>query len=316
MSNAEPQPVLVIHGIAIRGEERYARMVAKLNERLGDHLRLIPVYWGDLGASAEHLDRLMGRHPTRSADGVDMMADAMRGAMASGVGRVMSWVQRQQGESQMASLSRYTGSQIRKRSHRRMRGYLNDRFQDARLLLTSAVLPVMTDTIVYQSIARRQAIHQRVRQVIARELPGYGTPDRPVHVIGHSLGGVIAFDMAVEDVTSHPDGPLCLDRFITLGSQPALFHMLDPRPGVLPAFGGEAVTLPPTIGHWTNIWDVFDVLGFAVDKVFALHDGKPPHEVPVRCYFTALEGAGFFQSHIGYWQRMPAIRRMREAFEK
>ena len=301
-------PVLVLHGIAIRSEERFTRIIAKLNRKLGEHLRLIPVFWGDLGAQPRHLERLMGRHATRSEHGVDMVADAMRGVVASGVGRVLSWVQQQRGEAELAQITRETGTRIRQQSHGRMRGYLNDQFQSFRLTLTAAMLPVLTDTIVYQSPVRRACIHQRVREVLEQQAPGWGTPERPVHVIGHSLGGVIAFDMAV---AQHQ--PLHIDHFITLGSQPALFHLLDPRPGVLPVFEDEPVTLPRTMRHGTNIWDAFDVRGFSVDQVFRLHDGSPPHETPVKCYFTAIEGAAFFQSHVGYWARTPAVRRMTEA---
>jgi hypothetical protein len=45
---------------------------------------------------------------------------------------------------------------------------------------------------------------------------GYGTIDRPIKAIGHSLGGVILFDLAVS--TSGP--PIWLSHLVTLGSQP------------------------------------------------------------------------------------------------
>lgn len=309
-SNSEPRPVSVIHGIAIRGSERFDKMTAKLNAAIGEHVRLIPVYWGDLGASPDYLEHMMGRDAQRSSDGVTMVADAMRGTVASGVGRTLSWFQHQFGEADQARLTRAVGSHIRKHAHRRMRGYLNERFRQMRLLLTSAVLPVMADTIVYQSPVQRQRIHDRVRSIIDDQLPGHGTADRPVDIIGHSLGGVIAFDMAVEQ-----DNPLCINRLVTMGSQCSLFHVLDPRPGVLEPFEGTRVTLPPTIHAWQNLWDIHDMLGFSADQVFKMHDGSLPQEIVVRCYFTALEGAAFFQSHVGYWQRTPAIRRLRDIFE-
>lgn len=304
-----PRPVLVIHGIAIRGAERFDTIIRKLNATLGEHVQLVPVYWGDLGASPAYLEHMLGREAQRSSDGARMVADAMRGTVASGVGRTLSWIQQQLGEADQARLTRATSSHIRKHAHRRMRGYLNERFRQMRLLLTSAVLPVMADTIIYQSPKQRRGIHDRVRQVLTEQLPGWGTEDRPIDIIGHSLGGVIAFDMAVSE-----EQPLYINRLVTLGSQVSLFHVLDPRSENLATFEGTRVRVPPTIDQWWNIRDVHDMLGFAADQVFQMHDGTLPREQVVRCYFTALEGAAFFQSHVGYWQRTPAIRRLQDIF--
>lgn len=308
--SSQPRPVLVIHGIAIRGNERFEQITSRLNVALGEHLRLIPVYWGDLGASPQYLEHMLGRDALRSSDGVTMVADAMRGTVASGVGRTLSWIQHQLGEPDQARLTRAVGSHIRKHAHRRMRGYLNERFRDFRLLLTSAVLPVMADTIIYQSPKQRRLIHHRVQRALDEHAPGWGTAQKPIDIIGHSLGGVIAFDMAVAE-----EKPLHLNRLVTLGSQISLFHVLDPRAETILPFEGHRVRVPQTIGHWWNIRDVHDMLGFAADQVFEMHDGSLPHEEVVRCYFTALEGAAFFQSHVGYWQRKPAIRRLRDIFQ-
>lgn len=312
----DPVPILVLHGIAIRGERRYRQLVSRLNEQIGPHVRLIPVYWGDLGATSRHLEKLMGRYDMRSHGAGQMFADAIRGTIASGMGRALSFIQHRRGDAELAEAVRNAGRQIRETSHRRMRGFLNDQFQNLRLSLTSAMLPVMADTIIYQSPTQRRRIHQRVRDVMAEHLPAHvgQSPDAPLHVLAHSLGGVIAFDMAVADSATDAQPPLCIDHFVTLGSQPAFFHLMDPRPGVLSAFEGEPVRLPTTLNDWTNIWDEFDILGFAANEIFELHDGRRPTEQPVRCYYTALEGAAFFQSHLGYWRRGPAVRRLQEIF--
>src|SRR5262249_22453940 len=45
------------------------------------------------------------------------------------------------------------------------------------------------DVFVYQR--RRQDLQQRLWDEIATHAPGYGTQERPIAVLGHSLGGVI-----------------------------------------------------------------------------------------------------------------------------
>ncbi|MFI1352802.1 hypothetical protein ACH4TV_04335 [Streptomyces sp. NPDC020898] len=55
------------------------------------------------------------------------------------------------------------------------------------------------DVLVYQR--HQDAVHARVRQVIDEVHPDLGrSPDRPVRIVAHSLGGVIAVDMATATV--------------------------------------------------------------------------------------------------------------------
>ena len=55
----EPRPVLVIHGIGTRDKQTYLDDVAGLNAALGQGVRLIPVYWGDMGAPTQPLDTIL-----------------------------------------------------------------------------------------------------------------------------------------------------------------------------------------------------------------------------------------------------------------
>ncbi len=304
-----PEPVLVIHGIAIRNPAKFLKSVDALGGALGDGYELIPVFWGDLGAQGVHLDKVIARYPGRSGGMRSMMADSLAGSVASGLGRTMSWVSRKRGEHDSAAQIREQAGQLRADLKGRVRGYVNDKFQDMRGALTSAMLPFMADVIAYQSQGQRAVVHGRVREVINKELGAeFGTSAKPLTVIAHSLGGVIGFDMA----TAERD-PLHIDRFITLGSQPAFFHLLDPRSGNVPVFEGEPVTLGPNLGRWTNIWDEYDVLAFGVSEVFRLHDGSMPTDRPVRCYRDAVRGAAMLQSHLGYFTRRASLEAIREA---
>ena len=303
------EPVVVIHGIAIRNPAKFLRSAEALGGVLGERYDLIPVFWGDLGASAEHMDKVIARYPHRSGGMRSMVADKLAASVASGLGRSMSWVSRKRGDAEGAARIGAQTGKLREDLRGRVRGYVNDKFQDMRFGLTTALLPFLADVIAYQSHERRPRIHQRVREVIDQELgPKFGTPERPVTVIAHSLGGVISFDMA----TAERD-PLHIDRFITLGSQPAFFHLLDPRSSRVAPFEGEPVTLPGTIHRWTNIWDEYDMLAFGVADLFRLHDGGVPIDRPVRCYRDVVRGAAMLQSHLGYFTRRSALAAIGEA---
>ncbi|MFG2320276.1 hypothetical protein [Streptomyces tendae] len=144
-------------------------------------------------------------------------------------------------------------------------------------LLRSRLGPATTrflgDVLVYQR--HRAKIHARVREAIDAVDPALGRgPDRPVRVVAHSLGGVVAVNMATASA------PLWTSSLLTFGSQAAFFHVCDPRGGQLaPYAGGQGVTLPPSLSRWTNLWEPLNMLAFAASTVFRLHDGSTPVDV-------------------------------------
>jgi hypothetical protein len=309
---AMSMPVVVIHGIAIRNPGKFLRTVDGLDVVLGDGYELIPVFWGDLGASDRYIDKVVARHPDKSRNMHGMVADGLAAAVTSGLGHTLSWWSRQRGDPDAAEQIDRRTDKLNDDLRGRVRGYVNGKFQDMRIALTSALLPFLADVISYQSHGRREQVHARMRSVIDKELgPEYGTAQKPVTVLAHSLGGVISFDMATAQ-----DVPLYIDHFITLGSQPAFFHLMDPRSSEVPEFEGEPVTLPETIRRWTNIWDELDLLAFGVGDVFRLHDGTAPIDRPVRCYRDVVRGAALMQSHLGYFTRRPAVRAIAEALDQ
>jgi hypothetical protein len=104
------------------------------------------------------------------------------------------------------------------------------------------------DVLVYQR--RRKEIHERVWASVDDVDPGLGRPDHPVRVIGHSLGGVIAVDIATAEQ------PLWVRSLVTFGSQSPFFHVCDPRGGqLIPFREGHLVQLPASLGGWTNLWN-------------------------------------------------------------
>ncbi|MER7042713.1 hypothetical protein [Streptomyces microflavus] len=146
------------------------------------------------------------------------------------------------------------------------------------------------DVLVYQR--HREQIQGRVWDHIASINPELGrSPDRPVRVVAHSLGGVIAVDMA----TGHD--PMWTASLLTFGSQAAYFHLCDPRGGQLaPYAANQPVTLPASLTRWTNLWQPLDVLAFAASRVFRLADGTLPCDRPLS--HTVTTG---LWTHSVYW---------------
>jgi hypothetical protein len=165
------------------------------------------------------------------------------------------------------------------------------------------------DILVYQRQPDR--IQARLRETLEREAAGYGRKDKPVHVIAHSLGGVIAFDAAV-----HPESEekrLWMKSFLTFGSQAAFFHIIDPRQPSLPIYArGAPVTLPSSIGRWINLWDTLDVLAFTAGTVFRLADGSRPIDIPVQDPASLLiKDKGW--AHSIYWQTEELQKALRDS---
>lgn len=305
-----PEKVLLIHGIAMRSEAKVAKLASTLDALIGEEYQLVPVYWGDLGADDTYLHKVIGRHEASAAGFSHMVHEAVARPTRRSAGKAKAWIERRRGDRQRSEAIEKLSKQRSDDARSMVRGYLGDKFQEARLWLTQQTLPFIADVIVYQSHTYRQKIHERVREVVERELgPGAGSAEQPIKVVAHSLGGVVTFDMACSKAN-----PLHLDALVTLGSQPAFFHLLDPRQGVAP-FEGEPISLPSTIGRWTNVWDEYDVLAFASGEVFTLSDGSAPLDVRIRATRSRLRGGVFLKSHMGYFNNKDAARAVRTTLE-
>jgi len=174
--------------------------------------------------------------------------------------------------------------------------------------IRTALIPMFAkgagDVLVYQ--AHRQEIGAIVRQKLAEHDATLGTDGRPALVIGHSLGGIIAVDLAVGA------DPIHWSALVTFGSQSSILHVLDPRNSPdLPEFVPKPYTpvrLPRTIGHWTNLYEPWDPLAFYAGKVFdsesktRISDIEVPH----------LDSAGLW-THSAYWRDDFTAREIKRA---
>lgn len=213
-------------------------------------------------------------HATIESDEADVPWDGLRGTTPD---RLRSLIRHR-----LSDFDRIAGAAMQA-----LTGRINHSFR-------SRVIPGTTrflgDVLVYQR--HKQEIHARIRETIARVDPALGrSPDSPVRIVAHSLGGVIAVDMA----TAHD--PLWTSTLLTFGSQAAYFHLCDPRGGQLaPYTGREPVTLPSTLGSWTNLWQPLDVLAFAASRLFRFVNGTSPLDIPL----PHTVSAGLW-THSAYW---------------
>ncbi|MFC9269141.1 hypothetical protein ACFTXJ_15400 [Streptomyces zhihengii] len=249
-------------------------------------LEYVAEQWADTewlsGTSDTRLLRETGRALARSLldesnPDLDDPYRGLRGEGADGDSRLRSLVRRR-----LMDLDRVAGAAVQAVGAR-LNHAMRSRFGPG-------TTRFLGDVLVYQR--HQDAVHARVRQVIDEVHPDIGRgPDRPVRIAAHSLGGVIAVDMATATL------PLWTESLVTFGSQAAFFHVCDPRGGQLTPYGGNMpVHLPASLNRWTNLWEPLDVLAFAASKVFRLHDGTAPVDLPV-----GHQASTGMWTHSAYW---------------
>lgn len=264
------EPVLVVHGIGERDQNEFFSRVQQLQAEIGQQYAFVPVHWGELAASTLHLDKIMSAKP--AGGGPDTQASW--GGLFTLIG--------------VAANAADEG----------FRGLL-------RAGVSERIVPYLGDIIVYQGI--RDQFHRMVRSYLPG---GYGTSDRPIKAIGHSLGGVMLFDLAV----SSSDRPIWFSHLVTLGSQASFFHLQHRRSELVREYAGAAVTLPPMINAWTNVLDDDDWLSFAVEPIFRLSGGGSPRDRWVDNTAGSYSDVLTLAAHTAYW-RNPAVHAIiQEAF--
>ena len=310
------RPVLVIHGAAVRDRAAFEADVARLAEQVGGDRPFIPVFWGDLARPAEAIDEVLpylGWLQSESDTVVEeaeletMLEESLESSLAetegiesdapdadeSLLGRFRSARLRLTPEGE--SLLERIGSNWRRQSDTARRRVLGRVYRAVRDQYLSMAAHFAGDIILYQR--RQAAIQARVWETLVREAPGYGLAESPVSVITHSLGGSVAFDIAVDGMPR-----LHVDELITCACTAPYFHVIGCSPTSLPSHQpGHPVTVPPSIGAWTNFFVPLDPWGYLTAPVFRLADGSAPVDVEVhtgdRRDRIMRHGAAHYWSH-------------------
>lgn len=112
----------------------------------------------------------------------------------------------------------------------------------------------------------------------------------PLVIVGHSLGGVITYDLLTHYIPNRQ-----VDLLVTVGSQIShfeemkRFHVSDRN---VPSNGVPKVGRPRNVKHWINIFDPVDIFSYACEPVF---DGVKDYDYDTRTYVIKAHGAYFDQ---------------------
>ena len=172
----------------------------------------------------------------------------------------------------------------------------------ARATRAEYVALTLGDVLVYQRHGER--IRERIREQIAAVAGAEAGRERAVHLVGHSLGAVIALDLATGE------NPVRTEGLVTFGCQWPLFHLFDPRGGQLAPYDGTGpVLLPESLGRWTNLWHPLDPLGFVASRLFRWRDGSAPTDVRVEHLLSDQ-----FYTHSAYWTNPQLVSALHQTF--
>ena len=181
------------------------------------------------------------------------------------------------------------------------------------------------DTLIYRTPRGEREIQYRLIKTIlqVRTELGATDPHRPryVSIIAHSLGSVIAYDVAARLAGEYSErvAGLGLSHFFTLGSPLALFSLLAYRNPDETHYSERGVLLdrPDRSGEWLNFYDQQDVASFLLEKVY-----PPRPDVPGR-HYTIQDirvQTGTFHAHTNYWTNddvaKAIAKRLRADYEK
>jgi hypothetical protein len=146
----------------------------------------------------------------------------------------------------------------------------------------------------------RSRIRAKVRDDVVSAWAAARKADERLLLIGHSLGGVILYDMLSEPQAAGLPVDFKADAFITVGSQPGFFQELglfDHTP--MPQAGVEAAG-PTAAGLWINTFDPIDPFGFPAKPMFSL---------PTDYSFDSV--TGLLSAHTTYFIRPQFYARLR-----
>ena len=179
--------------------------------------------------------------------------------------------------------------------------------------LSKSVAFFLGDIFVYlrqHDVAGDQGVQARLFTPILDDLiAAHHAPRRaqePFVVVGHSLGGVLLYDLLTDPVCLNrlrtEAAGLKIDLLATVGSQPGFFADLKlyrdkPR-------AGNLLAKPANVAAWHNVFDYTDVFSFLAARAF---DGVMDFG-----YDTAVN---VLAAHSAYFKRPSFYQRMRKRLQ-
>ncbi|MBL8552932.1 MAG: hypothetical protein JNL41_01545 [Phenylobacterium sp.] len=154
-----------------------------------------------------------------------------------------------------------------------------------------------------QAVGTRGRIRERVvADIEAAHADAKAANDKLV-LVGHSLGGVILYDLLSSPAGSGLPADLKVDLLLTVGSQPGFFEEMRLFDFKRPA-GAASTPRPASVAAWHNVFDPIDVFGFPVTPMFA--DASD---------FKFDSVTGLLSAHTTYFKRPQFYARARKRLE-
>lgn len=155
------------------------------------------------------------------------------------------------------------------------------------------------DVFIYLNGRGDKAAPGPIPQAILAEIDkaiGDAPAGEPLVIVGHSLGGVITFDLL-----SHFRPNLPVDLFVSVGSQVAHFEEMKlyrvSDPAVKPP---QKAPTPTNIKRWINVYDEVDIFAYSCKNVFERVDVDARYDT--QTYVIKAHGAYFDQAR--FYERL------------
>lgn len=174
--------------------------------------------------------------------------------------------------------------------------------------LNPAAAKFIGDVFVYlRAGSARADIRQRVMTGLLAARADATANGEPLVVIGHSLGGVILYDLLTDPAGAGLPQDFVIDVLLTVGSQPGFFEELKlfaASDATIPSAGHLLAAKPASVEHWWNVYDPVDVLSFRCQGIF---------EGVEDFMFSSMTGV--IDAHTSYFMRPRFFERLRSRLQ-
>lgn len=174
--------------------------------------------------------------------------------------------------------------------------------------LNPAVARFVGDVFVYlRAGAARTDIRQRVVTELLAARTDATAKAEPLVVVGHSLGGVILYDLLTDPAGAGLPPGFSIDVLLTVGSQPGFFEELKlfaASDESIPSLDHPLAEKPASFANWWNVYDPVDVLSFRCQGIF---------EGVEDFMFSSM--AGVIDAHTSYFMRPRFFERLRSRLQ-
>jgi hypothetical protein len=143
--------------------------------------------------------------------------------------------------------------------------------QEAAERIRPAAIPSVANFLgdVFVYLRQQDGVARRIGDLVEGDLraaAAEASPEDPLVVVAHSMGGNIAYDLLTSSAAD-----VTVDLYVTVGTQVGFFEELKlftssraDMPGADPR---RKVPRPPNIRRWINVFDYSDLLGFEVGSI-------------------------------------------------